>query len=142
MSIKKKQNELVTEFNSLKNWEDRYERLIEFGKNLKTFDKKLKTDERIIKGCQSRVWIDVSFYDGKLFFNADSDGILPKGIIAIFVYIFSGESVIDIINTPIDFIEKIGFHEFLSPSRANGMLAMIKQIKFFAFAYQSKYTNH
>lgn len=139
MSIIKKQNKLIKEFNSLLSWEDRYEYLIKLGKKLEPLDDSLKTETKMIKGCQSRVWFDVSYYDKKLFFKADADGILPKGIAAILIQVFSGELVIDIVNSSIDFIEKIGFQEFLSPSRSNGMLAMIKYIKFLAIGYQVKY---
>lgn len=141
MSIEDKQESLIREFSFLENWEDRYEHLIALGQNLEPFDERLKTDNRMIKGCQSRVWIDADFHEGKLFFKADADGILPKGIAAILIRIFSGEPTIDIVNSYPTFIEKIGFQEFLSPSRANGMLAMIKQIKFLAIVYQSKHIH-
>lgn len=138
MSIIKKQNELIQEFSVLYTWEEKYEYLINLGKQLKPFKESLKTKNRMIKGCQSRVWFDSSCHEKKLFFQADADGILPKGMAMILIRIFSGELVIDIINSSITFIEKIGFNEFLSPSRSNGMLAMIKYIKFVSIVYQSK----
>lgn len=141
MSVLSKQNELIEEFSFFENWEERYEHLIALGKSLKEFPEELKTEDRIIKGCQSRVWIEAYHEDGKLFFNADSDGILPKGIAAVLVKVFSGELIGEIINANTDFLEKIGFQEFLSPSRANGMLAMIKQIKYYAIVYQTKYKS-
>ena len=141
MSIKEKQKYLIEEFAILENWEERYKHLIEIGKNLKPFNLELKTDDRIIKGCQSKVWLDFNLKNDKLFFNADADSLLPKGLAAILIRVFSGELVNEIINSSIDFIDKIGFHEFLSPSRANGILAMIKQIKFFAIAYSFKNKN-
>lgn len=138
MAIVQKQNELIKEFNSLLTWEHRYEYLISLGKKLEPLNEYLKTNNRMIQGCQSRVWFDASYYDKKLFFKADADGILPKGMAAILIQIFSGELAVDIVNSSISFIEKIGFQEFLSPSRSNGMLAMIKYIKFLAIAYQVK----
>ena len=97
-----------------------------------------KTEENLIKGCQSKVWLDAEFRDGKLFFNADSDGILPKGIVSLLVRIYSGHSTQEILDSDFDFISKIGLQEFLSPSRANGLMAMTKQIKFYAVAFQLK----
>lgn len=141
MSVLNKQNELIEEFSFFENWEERYEHLIALGKSLKEFPEELKTDDRIIKGCQSRVWIEAYYENGKLFFSADSDGILPKGIAAVLVHVFSGEPVEEIINSNTDFLEKIGFQEFLSPSRANGMLAMIKQIKYYAIVYKTKHSS-
>jgi cysteine desulfuration protein SufE len=98
----------------------------------------IKTDENLIQGCQSKVWIDVKYEDGKLNFLADSDGILPKGIVSLLVSIYSGHSTDEIINSDFDFISKIGLQEFLSPSRANGLMAMTKQMKYYAVAYQLK----
>lgn len=139
MGIIKKQNELIELFNSLSTWEEKYEYLISLGKKLDPLNECLKTENRMIKGCQSRVWFDEFYCDKKLFFKADADGILPKGIVAILIRVFSGELVIDIMNSSNDFIEKIGFQEFLSPSRSNGMLAIMKYIKFLAIIYHSKY---
>ena len=97
-----------------------------------------RTEENLIKGCQSKVWLDAEFKDGKLFFNADSDGILPKGIVSLLVRIYSGHTTKEILDSDFDFIAKIGLQEFLSPSRANGLMAMTKQIKFYAVAFQLK----
>ena len=138
MSIKDKQQQLVEDFSFFDDWQERYEHLISLGKSLKPFPEELKTEDRIVKGCQSQVWIDAKYQDGKLIFNADSDGILPKGIAALLVQVFSGEKVEDIVNADTNFLQEIGFQEFLSPSRANGMLAMIKQIKFYAVVYKTK----
>ncbi len=138
MTIKEKQQELVDEFAFLDDWEQKYEYLIDLGKQLKPFPEDKKTDENLIKGCQSKVWIDADFKDGKLYFNADSDGILPKGIVSLLVSIYSGHSTQEILDSDFIFIEEIGLQEFLSPSRANGLMAMTKQIKFYAVAFQLK----
>lgn len=119
-------------------WENRYEYLIELGKNLKKLSDERKSDEKVIHGCQSTVWLDAQIEDGKLVFEADSDAILPKGLAALLVRIYNNQRPEDILNSDTDFIEKIGLQEFLSPTRANGLLAMIKQFKFYAIAYRSK----
>lgn len=138
MTIKEKQNELIEEFSFLDDWEQKYEYIIDLGKELKGISEDKKIDENLIRGCQSKVWIDARFEDEKLFFDADSDGILPKGIVALLVQIYSGHGTQEILDSDFDFIGEIGLQEFLSPSRANGLMAMTKQIKFYAVAYQLK----
>ena len=138
MTIQEKQNEIVEEIAFLEDWEQKYEYLIDLGKELQGIPDEKKTDENLIKGCQSKVWLDADFRDGKLFFNADSDGILPKGIIAMLVSIYSGHTTKEILDSDFKFIEEIGLQEFLSPSRANGLMAMTRQLKFYAVAYQIK----
>lgn len=138
MTIKEKQQEIVEEFAFLEDWEQKYEYIIDLGKELKGLDSAHKTDANLIKGCQSQVWIDAQNRDGKLYFNADSDGILPKGIVSLLVSIYSGHSTQEILDSDFEFIGEIGLQEFLSPSRANGLMAMTKQIKFYAVAYQLK----
>lgn len=138
MTIKEKQQEIIDEFAFLEDWEQRYEYIIDLGKELKGLPDDKKADENLIKGCQSKVWIDAEFREGKLFFNADSDGILPKGIVSLLVSIYSGHSTQEILDSDFNFISEIGLQEFLSPSRANGLMAMTKQIKFYAVAYQLK----
>ena len=138
MTIKEKQQETVEAFAFLEDWEQKYEYIIDLGKELKGMPEDEKTDENLIKGCQSKVWIKARFEDGKLFFNADSDGILPKGIVSLLVSIYSGHTTQEILDSDFSFIEEIGLQEFLSPSRANGLMAMTKQIKFYAVAYQLK----
>ncbi|WP_417428015.1 SufE family protein [Halpernia sp.] len=138
MTIKEKQNEIVEEFSFLEDWEQKYEYIIDLGKELKPLSEEKKTTSNLIKGCQSQVWINARYEDNKIFFEADSDGILPKGIVSLLVNIYSGHSVEDIINSDFEFISQIGLQEFLSPSRANGLMAMTKQIKFYAVAYQLK----
>ncbi len=138
MTIKEKQEEIVKDFEFLDEWEQKYEYIIDLGKELKGLPEDKKTDENLIKGCQSKVWIDAEFKEGKLFFDADSDGILPKGIVSMLVSIYSGHPTNEILASDFDFISQIGLQEFLSPSRANGLMAMTKQIKFYAVAYQLK----
>ncbi|AZI33529.1 SufE family protein [Kaistella carnis] len=138
MSIEEKQKEIVEEFAFLDDWEQKYEYIIDLGKELKGMPDEKKTDNNLIKGCQSKVWIDARFEDGKLYFNADSDGILPKGIVSLLVSIYSGHGTQEILDSDFKFIEEIGLQEFLSPSRANGLMAMTKQIKFYAVAFQLK----
>ena len=138
MTIKEKQQETVEEFAFLEDWEQKYEYIIDLGKELKGISDDKKVDDNLIKGCQSKVWIDAEFKEGKLYFNADSDGILPKGIISLLVSIYSGHSTQEILDSDFKFIEEIGLQEFLSPSRANGLMAMTKQIKFYAVAFQLK----
>ena len=138
MTIKEKQQETVDAFAFLEDWEQKYEYIIDLGKELPGMPESQKTEDNLIKGCQSKVWIDVDFKEGKLHFNADSDGILPKGIVSLLVSIYSGHSTQEILDSDFRFIEEIGLQEFLSPSRANGLMAMTKQIKFYAVAYQLK----
>lgn len=138
MSIKEKQQELIDDFAFLSDWEQKYEYIIDLGKELKGLPEEKKNDDILIKGCQSQVWLDAELRDGKIFFLADSDGILPKGIISLLVGVYSGHTAEEILAADFDFISKIGLQEFLSPSRANGLASMIKQIKFYAVAYQLK----
>ncbi len=138
MTIQEKQQEIVDDFEFIDDWEQKYEYIIDLGKQLKGLPEEKKIEGNLIKGCQSKVWLDAEFKDGKLFFNADSDGILPKGMVALLTQIYSGHSVKEILDSDFDFIEKIGLQEFLSPTRANGLMAMTKQIKFYAVAYQLK----
>ncbi len=138
MTIQEKQNEIVEEFSFFDDWQQRYEYLIELGKSLNPMNEEQKQEGKLVKGCQSNVWLDAQLKDGKLVFEADSDAILPKGIAALLVRVYSGEEPKEILNSNTDFIEKIGLQEFLSPTRANGLLAMIKQIKFYAIAFQAK----
>ncbi len=138
MTIKEKQQEIVNDFDFLEDWEQKYEYIIDLGKELPGLPEDKKTADNLIKGCQSQVWIDARYVDGILSFDADSDGILPKGIVSLLVSIYSGHSTQEILDSDFEFISQIGLQEFLSPSRANGLMAMTKQIKFYAVAYQLK----
>lgn len=141
MTIEEIQNEIIDEFSFFENWEERYEYLIELGKSLKALPEEKKSDDKIIKGCQSTVWLDAKMEDDTIVFEADSDAILPKGLAALLVRIYNNQKPVDILNSSTDFIEEIGLQEFLSPTRANGLLAMIKQFKFYAIAFQAKNKN-
>ena len=138
MTIKEIQNEIIDEFSMFDDWMQRYEYIIELGKSLPLIKEEYKTDENLIKGCQSKVWLQGEQKDDKIVFTADSDAILTKGIIAILIRAFSNQKAEDIINADTDFIDEIGLKEHLSPTRANGLVSMIKQIKMYALAFQSK----
>jgi cysteine desulfuration protein SufE len=138
MTIQDIQEEIIDEFSMFEDWEERYQYMIDLGKTLPLIEDKFKTDEYIIKGCQSKVWIHAEMKDGKVLFTADSDAIITKGIIAILIRVFSNQSPQDIINANMDFIDEIGLKEHLSPTRANGLVSMIKQIKMYAIAYQTQ----
>jgi cysteine desulfuration protein SufE len=120
------------------NWEERYQYMIDLGKTLPLIDEQFKTNEHIIKGCQSKVWVHAEMNNGKVEFTADSDAIITKGIIAILIRVYSNQSPKAIIEANTDFIDKIGLKEHLSPTRANGLVSMIKQLKMYAIAYQTQ----
>ena len=138
MTIKAIQEEIVDEFSMFDDWMQRYEYILELGKSLPLIDEQYKTEENIIKGCQSKVWVHAEQKDGNVVFTADSDAILTKGIIAILVRAFSNQSPKAILEADTDFIDEIGLKEHLSPTRANGLVSMIKQIKMYALAFQAK----
>jgi cysteine desulfuration protein SufE len=138
MTIKAIQEEIVDEFSMFDDWMQRYEYIIELGKSLPLIDEQYKTEENIIKGCQSKVWVHAEEKEGNVVFTADSDAILTKGIIAILVRAFSNQSPKAILEADTDFIDEIGLKEHLSPTRANGLVSMIKQIKMYALAFQAK----
>ncbi len=138
MKILEIQEEIVDEFAMFEDWMQRYEYMIELGKSLPLIEDEYKTDDNIIKGCQSKVWVHAELEVDKLVFTADSDAIITKGIIAILIRVFSNQKPADIIVADIDFIDEIGLKEHLSPTRANGLVSMIKQIKLYAVAYQTQ----
>ena len=123
------ENEIIDEFSLFDDWLDKYEYLIELGKALKEYPEDRKTDDRLVKGCQSRVWIDFKIQDGKIFFNADSDAIITKGIISLLIRIYSGRTPQEILSSDFSVVEKIGLKENLSPTRANGLVSMIQMIR-------------
>lgn len=137
-TIQEIQEEIVEEFSMFDDWMQRYEYMIDLGKSLPLIDSEYKTDDYIIKGCQSKVWVHADMADNKVAFTADSDAIITKGIIALLIRTFSGQSPQDIIEANTDFIDEIGLKEHLSPTRANGLVSMIKQIKLYAVAYQTQ----
>ncbi|RZJ35179.1 MAG: SufE family protein [Flavobacterium sp.] len=138
MSINEIQDEIIDEFSMFDDWDDRFQYVIDLGKGLPLINPEYKTEENTIKGCQSKVWLHAEGNDGKIEFTADSDAIITKGIIAILIRVFSGQSPEDILAADTSFIETIGLKEHLSPTRANGLVSMIKQIKMYALAFSSK----
>lgn len=128
-TLQQTENEIIDEFSMFDEWLDKYEYLIELGKALKDYPEDKKTDDRLIKGCQSRVWLDYEIKDGKIFFNADSDAIITKGIISLLIRIYSGRTPQEIAASDFSVVEKIGLKENLSPTRANGLVSMIERIK-------------
>ncbi len=137
MSIAEIEKEIVEEFALFSEWMDKYEHLIELGKALPPFDPKNKTEQHLINGCQSRVWLAASYENGVVHFTADSDAIITKGIVALLLRVLSGQAPQAIIDAPLDFINQIGLKENLSPTRANGLLSMVKQMKLYALVFRS-----
>jgi len=138
MKIKEIQDEIVDEFSMFDDWMERYEYIIELGKKLPLIKEEFKTENNLIKGCQSKVWLQGEQNDDKVVFTADSDAILTKGIIAILIRTFSDQTASDILESNMDFIDEIGLKEHLSPTRANGLVSMIKNIKMYALAFNSQ----
>lgn len=138
MTIKEKQEEIVEEFALFDEWMDKYEHIIELGKDLPLIDDKYKVDENLIKGCQSRVWLHAEYTSGIINFTADSDAIITKGIVGLVIRVFSGHTPKEIAETDLFFIDQIGLQEHLSPTRSNGLLAMLKQIKMYAIVFSSQ----
>jgi len=137
-TIKEIQEEIVDEFAMFDDWMERYEYIIELGKTLPLIEEKYKIDENLIQGCQSQVWLHADKEDGQLVYSADSDAILTKGIIAILIRVFSNQKPQDIIDADMSFIDEIGLKEHLSPTRANGLVSMIKKIKLYAIAHNTQ----
>ena len=138
-TIKAIQDEIIEEFSLFEDWMQRYEYMIELGKSLPLINNDYKTDKYIIKGCQSKVWVHANLDGDKLKFTADSDAIITKGIIAILIRVFSDQNPKDILEADTDFIDKIGLKEHLSPTRANGLVSMVKQIKMYAVVFQTQF---
>lgn len=138
MTIKEIQEEIIDEFSMFEDWMERYEYIIEIGKSLPLINDEFKKDENLIVGCQSKVWLHSEIQNNKLHFTADSDAILTKGIVALLLRVFNNQAPKDILDANLYFVDKIGLKEHLSPTRANGLVSMIKQIKLYALAFQSK----
>ena len=138
MNIETIQADLIDEFSMFEDWMERYEHMIDLGKSLPLIDSEFKTEDNIIKGCQSKVWLHADLESEKVVFSADSDAIITKGIVAILIRVFSNQSPETILNTSTDFIDEIGLKEHLSPTRANGLVSMVKKIKMYALAYQTQ----
>tara|TARA_B100000768_G_scaffold165478_1_gene168089 strand:+ start:27 stop:452 length:426 start_codon:yes stop_codon:yes gene_type:complete len=141
MTIKEIQQEIIEEFSMFDDWMDRYEYIIDLGKSLPIINDKFKLDENLIKGCQSKVWLYSELENETIKYSADSDAILTKGIAALLLRVYSGQKPGDILTTETNFIDAIGLKEHLSPTRANGLVSMIKQIKLYAIAQQTKLVN-
>ncbi|HLN94113.1 MAG TPA: SufE family protein [Flavobacterium sp.] len=138
MTVQDLQEEIREEFAMFDDWDERYQYIIDLGKSLPLIDPIYRTDDHIIKGCQSKVWLHAEAHEGRVWFTADSDAIITKGIIAILIRVFSGQTPSDIVNADTAFIDDIGLKEHLSPTRANGLVSMVKQIKLYALAYETK----
>lgn len=132
------ENQIIEEFENFEDWTDKYDYLIEIGKSLPIIDEQYKIDNHLISGCQSKVWLHASYIDGMVVFKADSDAIITKGIVGLLIRVLSNQSTDEIINAKLEFIDKIGLKEHLSPTRSNGLLSMIKQMKLYALAFKSK----
>jgi cysteine desulfuration protein SufE len=138
MTINEKQDELISDFSFMEEWMDKYEHIIQLGKDLPLIDPKYKTDDNLIKGCQSQVWLHTDLVDGKLIFTADSDAVITKGLVSLLVGVLSGHTPKEIADSEIYFIDEIGLKSHLSPTRSNGLLSMLKQMKIYGLAYQVK----
>ena len=137
-SIETIKNDIIYEFSLFEDWMEKYEYIIELGKSIPLINPKFKVDDNLIKGCQSKVWIHAELKDNNVFFSADSDAIITKGIIAILIRVFSNQQPKNILESDTKFIDKIGLKEHLSPTRANGLVSMVKQIKIYALAFKNK----
>ncbi|MDR2272844.1 SufE family protein [Sphingobacterium sp. NGMCC 1.201703] len=136
MTINEIQNELIEDFAFFTDWMEKYEYIIQLGKEVPLIDEQYKTEEYIIKGCQSKVWLYPEVKDGKVYFTADSDAIITKGLVSLMVKVLSGHTAKEIVDADLYFVDEIGLKEHLSPTRANGLLSMIKQMKLYALALQ------
>ena len=138
MNISEIEESIIEEFENFDDWTDKYNYLIEIGKSLPLISEEFKTDNYLISGCQSKVWLHASYSNGLVEFKADSDAIITKGIVGLLIRVMTEQSADDIINAKLDFIDKIGLREHLSPTRSNGLLSMIKQMKLYALAFKTK----
>lgn len=137
-TINEIQDEIVEEFSDFDDWMDKYQLLIDLGSEQEPIDEKYKNEQNLIDGCQSRVWLQADLVDGKIIFQAESDALIVKGIVTLLIKVLSGHTLDEILNADLYFIEKIGLKEHLSPTRSNGLLAMIKQMRMYALAFKAK----
>ena len=137
-SIKEKQDEIIEEFSSFDDWMDRYQLLIDMGSEQAPLEDEYKTESNLIEGCQSRVWLQADLVDGKVFYRAESDALIVKGIVSLLLRVYSGHTPQEILESEPYFVEAIGLREDLSPTRSNGLVAMIKQMKLYALAFKTK----
>lgn len=138
MTINEAQDEVIEEFSDFTDWMDKYQLLIDLGNEQQPLDPKYKTEDNLIDGCQSRVWLQADYKDGKIYFTAESDALIVKGIIALLIRVLSGHTPQEILDADLYFIDRIGLKDHLSPTRSNGLLAMVKQIRMYALAYKAK----
>lgn len=138
MTINEIQDEIIEEFSEVEDWMDKYQMLIDLGSEQEPIDEKYKNDENLIDGCQSRVWLQADLIDGKIVFQTESDALIVKGIIALLVKVLNNRTPDEILNSDLYFIEKIGLKEHLSPTRSNGLVAMVKKIRMYALAFKAK----
>ncbi len=138
-TINEKQDDIIEEFGGFDDWLDRYQLLIDLGSEQPPLDEKYKTDNNLIEGCQSRVWLQADYEDGKVLFRAESDALIVKGIVALLIQVYSGHTPDEILDSDLYFVEAIGLKEHLSPTRSNGLLAMIKQMRLYALAFKAKH---
>ncbi|MGE7775484.1 SufE family protein [Chitinophaga sp. NPDC101104] len=138
MTIKEQQDRIIEDFEVFGDWMEKYEYIIQLGKDLPLIDPKYKTDDNLIRGCQSKVWLHAELQDGKLVFTADSDAVITKGLVSLVIQVLSGHAPKDIAEADIYFIDAIGLTSHLSPTRSNGLLSMLKQMKLYAVAFQAK----
>ena len=141
MTLEEKQNEIIDEFSVFDDWMDKYEMLIQLGKELPLIDDQYKVDDKLIKGCQSQVWMHAEEKDGRVYYTADSDAVITKGLVSMVIKVLSGHTPEEIAQASLYFIESIGLQNHLSPTRSNGLLAMIKQMKLYAIALQQQKIN-
>ena len=141
MTINEIQEEIIEEFAGFDDWMDKYQLLIDLGNDQKPLDEKYKTEQNLIDGCQSRVWLVADYRDGLVYFTAESDALIVKGIVSLLIRVLSGQAPKDILDADLYFIEAIGLREHLSPTRSNGLLAMVKQMRMYALALLSKTEN-
>lgn len=138
-TINEKQDDIIEEFGGFDDWLDRYQLLIDLGSEQPPLDEQYKTDNNLIEGCQSRVWLQADYEDGKVLFRAESDALIVKGIVALLIQVYSGHTPDEILGSDLYFVEAIGLKEHLSPTRSNGLLAMIKQMRLYALAFKAKH---
>ncbi|MBR4303289.1 MAG: SufE family protein [Bacteroidaceae bacterium] len=137
-TINEIQEEIIEEFSAFDDWMDKYQMIIDLGNELPELDSRYKTDDNLIEGCQSRVWLQAEYIDGMVIFNADSDAIITKGLVSLLIKVMSGHTPQEILDSDLHFINEIGLTEHLSPTRSNGLLAMVKQMRIYALAWASK----
>lgn len=138
MTINELQDNIIEEFSAFDDWMDKYALLIDLGNSLAPLDEKYKTESNLIEGCQSRVWLQADYKDGKIFFQGESDAVIVKGIVSLLIQILSGHTPKEILDADLYFIEQVGLKEHLSPTRSNGLVAMVKQMRMYALAYRTK----